>query len=214
MTMSMDEVTDISPVEGDAEPRTEVMGGTKPLHRFLRGEVKYVGIALVILGSSMFIFGIPLKRDWMESSADFYSSFWMGILFGTCGILYILSERNPTKKIVAASMAVGIIAIVGVLFACVQFVRAMLLYAPEHHSAMDEMIDLNYSHPYSPWIDYHYYQLCALEGVFLSHSLAGGVILIVMTGFARTALKSSKAQAVVIMQNLPSAESALVSPAK
>ncbi|TSP25434.1 Nucleolar RNA helicase 2 [Bagarius yarrelli] len=80
-------------------PGTKTTGGAKPLHRFLRGEPRTVGIVLLFLGLCLFLFGIPLKGDSMETSAESYSPFWLGTLYFICGVLYIQSERNTTKKI-------------------------------------------------------------------------------------------------------------------
>ncbi|CDQ75566.1 unnamed protein product [Oncorhynchus mykiss] len=55
-----------------------------------------------------------------------------------------------------------------------------------------------------PWRKQHMHQLISLEAVFMYQSLVGMVVLIVMTSFARVALHSSKTQAVVVMQDLPS----------
>ncbi|KAK1792657.1 hypothetical protein P4O66_012597 [Electrophorus voltai] len=197
------------PAEGAQPPGTTMTGGQKPLHRFLRGEPKSVGIVLLFLGSSLFLFGIPLKKDQVESSADLYSSFWLGILYFICGILYVQAERAPTKKIVTISFALSIIAILGTVIAAFDFIKAM---ASLSHSIrmgyfyVDEKLEYdNYSVVMSSAkqrIMQHY----SLEAVFLFHSLVAGVILITMSTFARMALRSSRTQMVVVMRNLPSTE--------
>ncbi|KAI4878645.1 hypothetical protein NFI96_006946, partial [Prochilodus magdalenae] len=78
------------------------------------------------MGSCLFMFGVPLKMDVLGTSADLYSSFWLGILYFTCGVLYVLAEREPTKKIITASLALSIIATLGTIFAAIEFIKAMV----------------------------------------------------------------------------------------
>ncbi|XP_027030384.2 uncharacterized protein si:ch1073-291c23.2 isoform X2 [Tachysurus fulvidraco] len=96
----MDTNAGIEPMRMTEGPSTQTAGGTKPLHRFLRGEPKTVGIVLLFLGLCMFMFGIPLNGDDLDSSTDTYSPYWLGTMYFICGVLYIQSERNITKKIV------------------------------------------------------------------------------------------------------------------
>ncbi|XP_036439170.1 uncharacterized protein si:ch1073-291c23.2 [Colossoma macropomum] len=192
------------PAEG-ATTQT-VTGGSKPLHRFLRGEPKTVGIVLILMGSCLFMFGIPPKMDTLESSSDIYSSFWLGILYFTCGVLYILAEREPTKKIVTASLALSIISILGSIFAAFDFIKAMVVISQNHYYRLYSTYSPDNHTELEPVVEQHYLSAYSLEAVFLFHSLTGAVILITMTVFARMALRSSRTQAVVVMRNLPSAE--------
>ncbi|KAM6976541.1 uncharacterized protein FYW47_001345 [Aplochiton taeniatus] len=142
--MSRDAVPDPSPLEGATE--TTTMGESKPLHRFIRGEPKAVGIVLLILGSSQFILSMPLKLNHIRSSAAQLTGFWMGTLLMVCGLLFILTEIRPSKK-------------------------------------LDMVI--------------------SLEVVFMVHTLVGGVLLFVLSFFARAALRSTHTGAVVVMTTLP-----------
>ncbi|XP_072565425.1 uncharacterized protein [Paramormyrops kingsleyae] len=77
---------------------TEVVGFSKPLHRFMRVDPKSIGVVMLFLGGTQFITGIPMKRDITRNSTNIYSSFWLGILFSICGIIYIISEKRVSKK--------------------------------------------------------------------------------------------------------------------
>ncbi|KAG7314063.1 hypothetical protein KOW79_022559 [Hemibagrus wyckioides] len=179
------------------KPSTQTAGGSKPLHRFLRGEPKTVGIVLLFLGLCLFMFGIPLKGDNLETSAESYSPFWLGILYFICGILYIQSERNTTKKIVTISLAFSIIAILGTIVAVIIFIKSLASYSHYMYRFYDNDTDVAVE---------HYMQLYSMEAVFLFHSLVAGVILISMSVFARLALHSSNTQMFVVMRYPPSAE--------
>ncbi|XP_056616268.1 membrane-spanning 4-domains subfamily A member 15 isoform X2 [Triplophysa dalaica] len=178
---------------GDAGEYISTMtGGTKPLHRFLRGEPKSIGIVLVFLGICLFMFGITMKTD-QDTSANMYTPFWIGILFTICGILFILSERNPTKKMITASFATSIVTTIGLMFGCIDFIWAIT------------NIQLEIWHPMGNRTEkerHFYMSLCVMEQVFLAHSLIGGVLLVTMMIFARVALRSSRTQAVVVMKNV------------
>ncbi|KAL6466374.1 hypothetical protein MHYP_G00241780 [Metynnis hypsauchen] len=192
-----------SPAEG-ATTQT-VTGGSKPLHRFLRAEPKTVGIVMILMGSGLFLFGIPVEMDTLDNS-DIYSYFWLGILYFTCGVLYILAERQPTKKIVTASLALSIISILGSIFAAIDFIIVMVVISRSHQYHLYSYYGSENVTQLEAVAEQRYTAAYSLEAVFLFHSLIGGVILIIMTCFARMALRSSRTQTVVVMRNLPSAE--------
>ncbi|KAK3523332.1 hypothetical protein QTP86_029496 [Hemibagrus guttatus] len=179
-------------------PSTQTAGGSKPLHRFLRGEPKTVGIILLFIGLCLFLFGIPLKVDILETSSHSYSPFWLGILYFICGILYIQSERNTTKKIVTISLAFSIIALLGTIVAIIIFIQSLDSYS--------HMYQYPYKDDNETVTMQHYMQFYSMEAVLLSHSLVAGVILITMSVFARLALRSSNTQMFVVMRYPPSAE--------
>ncbi|XP_048061989.1 uncharacterized protein si:ch1073-291c23.2 isoform X1 [Megalobrama amblycephala] len=188
---------------GAPEPVTMVTGGNKPVHRFLKGQPKSIGIVLVMMGICLFMFGIVIDvRSDVTTSADMYSPFWLGTLFFICGLLYILSERNPSKKIITASFALSIISTIGAICACVDFSRAIVGL---HHTYWSHLSE-NQTEEERHYVLQHYMSIDLMEQVFFCHSLIGGILLITMTFFARAALRSSRTQAVVVMRNLPSAE--------
>ncbi|XP_077093714.1 membrane-spanning 4-domains subfamily A member 15 [Siphateles boraxobius] len=188
---------------GAPGPVSVETGGSKPLHRFLKGQPKCIGIVLVMMAVCLIMFGIAMnvQSDAMTSS-DMYTPFWLGILFFICGILYILCERNPSKKIITASFALSIISTIGVFCACVEFIKASIGI---HHTYWSHLTE-NQTEEERRHLDQHYMAVDKIERVFFFHSLIGGSLLITMTVFARAALRSSRTQAVVVMRNLPSAE--------
>ncbi|XP_021432195.2 membrane-spanning 4-domains subfamily A member 15 [Oncorhynchus mykiss] len=205
--MSMNMATDISPAGGEGGPYTTMVGGSKPLHRFIRGEPKSTGIVMMFMGSSLFILGIPMRLDTLMSSAETFTPFWLGILFIISGLLYVLTEKNPSKQLVTASLALSIISMLGVTVAFFEFLKG-IVHIRQSYDYYD-----HYHYDYNatesgrvvvPWRKQHMHQLISLEAVFMYQSLVGMVVLIVMTSFARVALHSSKTQAVVVMQDLPS----------
>ncbi|KAI4878647.1 hypothetical protein NFI96_026921, partial [Prochilodus magdalenae] len=153
-----------------------------------------VQIVLMYMGSCLFMFGVPMKMDVLDNSTDLYSSFWLGILYFTCGVLYVLAEREPTKKIITASLALSIISTLGTIFAAVNFIKGLVpIYGPHYGFNFE---DHNYTSMPQEEIaaEQHYMAIYSLEAVFLFNSLLGGVILITMTVFARMALRSTRTQ--------------------
>ncbi|KAF4105374.1 membrane-spanning 4-domains subfamily A member 15-like isoform X2 [Onychostoma macrolepis] len=192
------------PAGSVSEAITTVTGGSKPVHRFLRGQPKSIGVVLVMMGIGLFMFGIPMNVDSDAlTSVELLTPFWLGILFFICGLLYILSERNPSKKMITASFALSIISVIGVLPALVEFSRAIsvIYYVLAGHNMHE-----NSTVAEELYAEQYYISVKNLELVFFCHSLTGGVLLVIMTFFARAALQSSRTQAVVVMRNLPSAE--------
>ncbi|XDV51018.1 hypothetical protein PO909_019976 [Leuciscus waleckii] len=182
---------------GAPEPISMVTGGSKPVHRFLKGQPKCIGIVLVMMAVSMIMFGITMHvQSDAETSADMYTPFWLGILFFICGVLYILSERNPSKKIITASLALSIISTIGVFCACVEFIRAI--------AGLDSIywyhLSGNQTAEERRHIEQHYMAVEKIERVFFCHSLIGGSLLITMTFFARAALRSSRTQVISLTQ--------------
>ncbi|XP_048864171.1 uncharacterized protein LOC125738817 isoform X2 [Brienomyrus brachyistius] len=198
---------------------TEVVGFSKPLHRFMRVDPQSIGVVMLFLGVTQFITGIPMKCDITRNSTNIYSSFWLGILFSICGIIYIISEKRVSKKMVTASLAISIISTLGAIKAFMDYVHYMirLLYIPlydHYYEDSDEPYNATEHITESPiptrnseklWLLYHRGQVSCMEGIWLLHCFVGGVILIVMTAFSRAALRSTKTQATVIMYNRPSA---------
>ncbi|KAI2657386.1 B-lymphocyte antigen CD20 [Labeo rohita] len=186
-----------------SEAISTVTGGSKPLHRFLRGQPKSIGVVLVMMGVGLFIFGIATNVETdAPTSAEQFTPFWLGILFFICGLLYILSERSPSKKLITASLALSIISVIGSLSAMIDFSRAIVGI---YHVQWDHMYE-NHTQEEEIYTRQHYMPIRNIELVFCCHSLIGGILLIIMTFFARAALQSSRTQAVVVMRNLPSAE--------
>ncbi|CAG5853623.1 unnamed protein product [Menidia menidia] len=89
------------------------LGGTKPLHRFLKGQPKIMGTVVLIMGVSFFIFSIAVTtgQSYHTLWAAIPPGFLLGTLFVISGILYILTEVNPTKKTVTISLALSIVSI-------------------------------------------------------------------------------------------------------
>nr|XP_023684896.1 uncharacterized protein LOC111852831 isoform X1 [Paramormyrops kingsleyae] len=63
---------------------TEVVGFSKPLHRLMRADPKSIGVAMMILGGSQLITGIPMMLDIMGNNAV-YGGLWLGTV--VCGQL-------------------------------------------------------------------------------------------------------------------------------
>ncbi|XP_053291162.1 uncharacterized protein LOC128451152 isoform X5 [Pleuronectes platessa] len=88
------------PDVNDASLQGNTVGGSKPLHRFMKGQPKAIGVVVLVLGSSFFIISVAMAKElfneplWRTDAPVIIQ----GILFIICGIMYILAEHNPTKK--------------------------------------------------------------------------------------------------------------------
>ncbi|XP_062277225.1 uncharacterized protein LOC133982253 isoform X3 [Scomber scombrus] len=87
------------PGGNNASLQSTTVGGSKPLHRFIKGEPKIIGIVVLVLGVSFIIISAALQADTIgHISSIFPPGNLLGTLYILCGILYILTEHNPTKK--------------------------------------------------------------------------------------------------------------------
>ncbi|XP_029283038.1 uncharacterized protein LOC115005367 isoform X3 [Cottoperca gobio] len=83
------------PGGNNASVKGTTVYGTKPLHRFIKGQPKINGIMLLVLGSSFISIFLAIVPEYESITVGI---FVLGILFVICGILYILTAHNPTKK--------------------------------------------------------------------------------------------------------------------
>ncbi|XP_066574813.1 membrane-spanning 4-domains subfamily A member 18 [Amia ocellicauda] len=181
--------------EGPGEPQATVVGGHKPLHRFLKGEPTSVGIAVLFLGCGQFIFGIAMKNYDMYVTTFTYIPFWIGLMYIASGLLCIFCEKKPSKTMVTVCLSFCIISVVGGIISLFIYVSSMGMIYYHHINDFDHE---------DPWIILHYRPLYFMKSVMLAHSVVGVILLMVMCGFAAAALRSSRTQAVIIMRNLPS----------
>ncbi|CAL8404643.1 unnamed protein product [Boreogadus saida] len=176
--------------------KNTVLGGDKPLHRFIKGQPKIIGIVLLIIGSSFFIISIPLSEvTYVERFGPYIQpGFWLSPMFIVCGILYIVTEYNPTKKTVTASFAISIVALLGSLWLAFLIVLPVLLYG--HFSL--------WFHDYGQ--EDHVLMLI-LYLVIEVYTFVGVFIFLTMSVLAGTSLRSSGSQTqVVMMQSQPPTE--------
>uniref|UniRef100_A0A8C5EJ62 Uncharacterized LOC114460099 n=1 Tax=Gouania willdenowi TaxID=441366 RepID=A0A8C5EJ62_GOUWI len=174
------------------------LGGSKPLHRFLRGQPKITGNSMLVLGTSFFIITIAVMMDFHSMDIWPYLPpiLFMGIQFIACGILYILTEYNPTKKTVTMSLALSITSLLGVVWTIIRILPQIAHYhVYRHYETYDEdngtiQID-SQEYPLDNMI-------AAFEAVELFYTMVGAVIVIVMSCLAGAALRSTKTQAVIV----------------
>ncbi|XP_041095352.1 membrane-spanning 4-domains subfamily A member 15 [Polyodon spathula] len=200
-------VPETCPPEGAATVQscseTMLAGGVKPLHRFIRGEPKSVGIAVLFLGLTVMIIGF---EDWKVFETDSFSlqPFLIGLLFIISGILCIVSENRPTKQLVTACLAVNIISILVSPFAVmqqmVQATSKIQLFPHDFNiTALSNCTD-------PCWPEQFHHTLLTTFWVSIIYILSGMVLLIVMSGFACAGLRPSQSQAIVVMNMKPTDE--------
>lgn len=188
--------------------QTTTAGGTKPLHRFIKGQPKIVGVIVLVLGTTIFtITAVVVEdRDTHYIWTVIPPGFLQGALYIACGILYILTEHNPTKKTVTISLALSIVTLLGTLWTILHILPDL---AHGHYMRHYDFMDENFT-------DTDYYAAVqyenmgrSLEVIFLLKFLMGGVIFVVMSTLGGIALRSTNSQAIVVMttaQAEPAAE--------
>ncbi|XP_034431385.1 uncharacterized protein si:ch1073-291c23.2 isoform X1 [Hippoglossus hippoglossus] len=200
--MSAELYTVRGPGGNDASLQGTTVGGSKPLHRFMKGQPKTIGVVVLVLGSSFFIISIAMLDDlpdepmWKINPAVIIQ----GILFIMCGIMYILTEHNPTKKTVTISLALSIVSILATLWTDLHILPDLV------HSHYYRHYAYNYNITETEeglWTEHYEDMGKSLEGIFVFYSSAGAIILIVMSTLAGAALRSTKSQAVVMMTAAP-----------
>lgn len=184
--------------DNNGSVQTTTAGGTKPLHRFIRGQPKIVGVIVLVLGTTIFTVTAVVyeDRDTHYMWTVIPPGFLQGALYIVCGILYILTEHNPTKKTVTISLALSIVTLLGTLWTILHILPDLAHgHYMRHYDIMEENItdaeilaSLQYENMGR-----------SLEVIFLMKFLMGGVIFVVMSTLAGIALRSTNSQAVVVM---------------
>lgn len=196
--MSAELVFARGPGGSDGSVQGTTVGGSKPLHRFIKGQPKIIGTVLLVLGTSFFISTIALMIDtpmqhYMWTAIP--PSFLMGILFIICGILYIITEHNPTKKTVTISLALSIVSILVTAWTLLHTLPELAHYHYDRSYSMDE----NFTESESMWSTYYEAMGMSFGAVLVFYCLVGAIIFIVMSALAGAALRSTKSQAIVVM---------------
>ncbi|XP_078016819.1 uncharacterized protein LOC117259733 isoform X2 [Epinephelus lanceolatus] len=99
------------PGGNNASLQGTMLGGSKPLHRFMQGQPKITGIVVLILGSSFFIFCTSMMLVHYNQISPLQPGIVLAILYLVCGSLYIVTENKPTKKTVTMSLALSIVSL-------------------------------------------------------------------------------------------------------
>ncbi|XP_056881208.1 uncharacterized protein si:ch1073-291c23.2 isoform X1 [Takifugu flavidus] len=185
----------------DARIQSTTVGGSKPLHYFMKGQPKITGSALLVLGCSFFIICVTVVR---ESSHHMWTVFppgvLLGIMFIICGILYIVTEYNTTKKTVTISLALTIVTILGIFWTILQII--LNIHFRHHDYTIHDIYD-NVTETAMQWSEYHEAMAVSIEVVYLCYCLMCVVVFIVMSVLAGAALRSTKSQAIVVMTTAP-----------
>lgn len=184
--------------DNNGSVQTSTAGGTKPLHRFIRGQPKIVGVIVLVLGTTIFTITAVVSEDreihyvWTVIPPGYFQ----GALYIICGILYILTEHNPTKKTVTISLALSIVTLLGTLWTILHIVPDLAHgHYMRHYEYMEENVtDTEY------YASLQYENMGkSLEVIFLVKFLMGGVIFVVMSTLGGIALRSTNSQAIVVM---------------
>nr|XP_033473167.1 uncharacterized protein LOC117251199 isoform X3 [Epinephelus lanceolatus] len=148
--------------ENNAGLQGTTLGGSKPLHRFMKGQPKITGLI-------------------------------------ACGILYILTEHNTTKKTVTISLALSIVT---VLVTCLTLMYIVPSIIGHHFFGDVELVMDNVTAADLPQESYQVMGI-TLEHIILVYAVAAGHIVLVMSCLAGAALRSSTNRAVVVMTATP-----------
>ncbi|KAM8895148.1 uncharacterized protein AB9W97_011417 isoform 1-T3 [Spinachia spinachia] len=177
----------------NASLQGSAVGGIKPLHRFIKGQPKINGIIALVLGSSFFLIAIAVAQENSYLGWTGQAVFFQGTMFIICGILYILTEHNPTKKTVTISLALSILTVITV---CWTLLGGSVYLVANHQRRIFRISDVNDTR--SPCFTSEDMEH-EVEVIFLLHTVLGGVMFIVMSCLAVASLRSTKSQAIVLM---------------
>lgn len=170
--------------------QSTTVGGSKPLHRFIKRQPKTVGIMVLVLGLSFFNVSITTTPEYSMWTA-IPPGFMLGTLFVICGTLYIVTEHIPTKKTVTISLALSIVSILVACWTTLHIVPTIASTYVHRHEYNHETSDTSSS----SFADMELY----VEIIFLFYSIVGAVTLIVMSCLAVSALRSTKSEAMIVM---------------
>ncbi|XP_034044073.1 uncharacterized protein LOC117526144 isoform X2 [Thalassophryne amazonica] len=190
------------PDGNSATVQSTTVGGSKPLHRFIKGEPKIVGIIVLVLGTTYIIVSVAtwIHDDFVSWTAAFQPGIVQGAMFVFCGILYILTEHNPTKKTVTVSLALSIVTLPVTCWTILYFLLNRLQNEVMHYEFIHHDND-TLTVKEEPG---HYeVMMFSVEVIHLFYCCIGVLILIGMSALAGAALRSTKSQAIVVMTPAP-----------
>ncbi|XP_022602102.1 uncharacterized protein LOC111222586 [Seriola dumerili] len=191
------------PGGNNASLQSTTVGGSKPLHRFIKGQPKIIGIIVLVLGASFFILSIAIVGD--SAGQPIWTAippgFLLGTLFMICGILYIVTEHNPTKKTVTISLALSVVTILGVFWTILHILPELIHSHYVRHYDFPE--DDTTENDDVAWTSSHEAMGLVVEATFVFYSFVGAIIFIVMSTLAGAALRSTNSQAIVVMTTAP-----------
>ncbi|XP_029950737.1 uncharacterized protein LOC115390847 [Salarias fasciatus] len=191
MSVQISSVRDSGRRLGQGEAAT--VGGLKPLHRFLKGQPKITGIVVLIIGSSLLCvnFAALALNETEDKWFPVLPSLTHSGLLMACGILYIVTEKNPTKRTVTISLALSVISVPSMIW-------VILMSVPNFHS-YHYLNDYEYFDNYTnPSLNYHMVG-AVLGTVETFNHIVGGITCLVMSVLAGAALRSTKSLAIVLM---------------
>uniref|UniRef100_A0A0E9XKG8 Uncharacterized protein n=1 Tax=Anguilla anguilla TaxID=7936 RepID=A0A0E9XKG8_ANGAN len=184
----MDPPTEMTPDEGQKN-REMVVGGQKPLHRFLNAEPRCLGIAVLFFGCGELLLGIPLSI--VGDTFDIlYVPFWQGALFVISGNLSIYTGGHPSKKMVTVCLSMYVVTLLGIFLSLWCRVHTLITMSFWYYGNAEKIMRG---------------QVLTAESVLLTLSLSLSPVLIFLACRARAALKSTKTQ-VIVQRSLPSGE--------
>ncbi|KAM9817517.1 uncharacterized protein ACB057_002809 [Neosynchiropus ocellatus] len=183
----------------DAAQGTTV-GGSKPLHRFIKGQPKVIGIVVMVLGAAFLMVSVAIIDNYSFNVWSVIAPwFILGVLFVVSGILFVLTEHNPTKKTVTISLALSIVTVLGGFWTIITILPDVMHRAMYRHYEWYE----NRTAIEETWSSRAQKMSITVEAVVLFYSLVGVIIFIIMSTLAGTALRSSKSQAIIVMSSAP-----------
>ncbi|KAM4622197.1 membrane-spanning 4-domains subfamily A member 4A isoform 3-T3 [Polymixia lowei] len=116
--------------------------GSKPLHRFIRGEPRTLGIVVLIFGCAELLNGFELAKSQFENSSAIYIPFWQGALFLISGNLSIYTGVHPSKKMVTICLALYVVSLLGITvsvgYRIVYLIELSYHYQYSHHYLEEE----------------------------------------------------------------------------
>ncbi|XP_077421030.1 uncharacterized protein LOC144051107 isoform X1 [Vanacampus margaritifer] len=195
------EILSVSQTRGNSDTVQDRVGGAKPLHRFINAQPQLVGITMLILGAPFIIMAIVTAEDLSHSSfGTIPPGYMVGAIFIICGILYIITEHNPTKKNVTISLALSIVAILVSFWTAIIVIPAMDQFSHYYYNVYP-LDNMTYEEEESSLNTAR----ITVYIVFMFYVFVGVIILIVMSSLAIAALRSSRSQAIVVMSTTANA---------
>ncbi|XP_039649948.1 uncharacterized protein LOC120555343 isoform X2 [Perca fluviatilis] len=119
-TMSAELYCVSEPGGNNASLQSTTVGGSKPLHRFLKGQPKIIGIIVLVMGSSFFIVSLAIIPDYFSSFL--WTAIQPGFAMGT---------------LVTISLALSIVTILGTCWTLLGILPAIVRYSYHSTSYQD-----------------------------------------------------------------------------
>ncbi|XP_028837721.1 membrane-spanning 4-domains subfamily A member 4D-like [Denticeps clupeoides] len=167
------------------------------LQKFLQGEPKALGTVQIMIGVTVFLFGIVMLFNMIAVIKFSGIMFWAALIYISAGSIAVAADKNPNQCLVKASLAFNVISAIVAAIAVVLHSIDMIIITSEMHYRYYRENSNSYV------VHVAMSNMSGITGVMIVFSLLEFIISICLSVFACGATCCSTDSQVVYIPHLP-----------